>query len=111
MATFTYTPLYVWESTASHRVLVSELEGGKEQRKYKGKNPREWTLSFRATRATIEGIVAFFDARKGNFEAFSWTVPGTSTTVSVRFKEGDLKTSWNGLSSGEIVNVVFREVL
>ena len=111
MATFAYTPLYVWESTASHRVLVSELEGGTEQRKYKGAAPREWTLSFRAASSAIADIVAFFDARKGSFEAFSWTIPGTSTTVSVRFKESDLKASWNGLSTGEIVNVTFREVL
>ena len=63
MATFAYTPLYVWESTASHRVLVSELEGGTEQRKYKGAAPREWTLSFRAASSAIADIVAFFDAR------------------------------------------------
>jgi phage-related protein len=111
MATFSYVPLYVWESQASHRVLVSTLENGREQRKYKGRGPREWTLSFRATAATIRAIVAFFDARKGSFEAFSWTPPGESASVSVRFKEESLSASWDGTKNGHLASVTFREVL
>lgn len=110
MATFSYVPLYTWESQASHRVLVSTLEGGKEQRKYKGPQPREWTLSFRAAAATIQDIVAFFNARDGAYEAFDWTPPGASTAVSVRFKEESLSASWHGSSIGEL-QVTFREVL
>ncbi len=112
MEMFNYTPLYTWQSKPGYRVLVSTLEGGKEQRKFKGRYPREWVLSFRASASTIRGIVAFFDARRGPFEPFLWNIPGTGETVSVRFGEEVLSPSWNGASStGEISNVVFREVL
>ncbi len=111
MATFSFVPLYAWESTAAHRVLTSTLEGGREQRKYKGARPREWTLSFRATSSTVEAIVAFFNARKGSFESFAWVVPGTSTAVTVRFKDEALSVAWSGTSSGEIASVTLKEVL
>jgi len=91
-------------------VLVSTLEGGKEQRKYKGPLPREWTLSFQDTAANIDTIAAFFDARQGSFESFTWTIPGTSTSVSVRFKEGSLKISRQGHGVAGL-QVTFREVL
>jgi phage-related protein len=115
METFSYLPLRVWEADIGHRVLTSALEGGKEQRKYKGPLPREWTLSFRAKAATINGILDFFDARKGSFEAFYWTVPGTRTgtpeTVTVRFKDTKLKTQWRSVRIGEMASVTFKEVL
>ncbi|MCF4152622.1 hypothetical protein L2W58_12525 [Dethiosulfovibrio sp. F2B] len=111
MEIFDYVPLYTWQSKPGYRVLVSTLEGGREQRKFKGRYPREWVLSFRADAATIRGIIAFFDARKGPFEAFSWIVPDTGETVSVRFGEESLSPSWNGTRSGEISKVVLKEVL
>ena len=87
MAVFNFTPLYTWQKTHNHNVLVTTFESGKEQRRYKGARPRTWTLAFRDTVANIDLIRAFYDDRKGPYEAFSWTPPGTTTTVTVRFEE------------------------
>jgi phage-related protein len=109
MAVFTWTPLYSWQSGTGRRVLITEFESGAEQRRDKGKKPREWELSFCGVWSVIEEIVVFFDARRGPLEAFQWSVPGTSETVNVRFKDEDLTAKREGLNRGSLT-LTLREV-
>lgn len=110
MATFNFTPLYAWQKTHNHNVLVTTFESGKEQRRYKGARPRTWTLGFRDTIANIELIRAFYDLRKGPYESFAWTPPGTTTAVTVRFEENSLSISLHGLHYADC-EITIREVL
>lgn len=109
MATFTATPLYSYQRGINHNVLVTEFESGKEQRKYLGVRARTWTVGFRDTPATIKAIEDFYNARKGSFEAFTWTPPGGSA-LSVRFEEGSLSVSYYGSQYAEC-EVTLREIL
>jgi len=110
MATFTATPLYAYQRGINHNVLITEFESGKEQRKYLGVRARTWTVGFRDVPATIAAIEAFYNARKGSYEAFAWTPPGTSTAISVRFEEGSLTVSYSGTHYAEC-EVTMREIL
>lgn len=110
MATFNFTPQYAWDKTLEYRVLTTEFESGKEQRRYKGRQPREWGLAFHGKRTWIAQIEAFFAAQKGPFLAFSWVPPGESQLISVRFKEDTLKVQHAGMGLAQ-VQVSFREVL
>lgn len=49
-----------------------------EQRNAQWMNPRRsWTLSFEKTPDTITAVQAFFIARKGKWQAFSWQYKST----------------------------------
>ena len=109
MATFTATPLYAYQRGINHNVLITEFESGKEQRKYLGVRARTWTVGFRDTVATIAAIEDFYNARKGSYEAFTWTPPGGSAT-SVRFEEGSLTVSYYGTHYAEC-EVTMREII
>ena len=108
--TFSYSPLYAYQRGLNHRVLVTEFESGKEERKYLGVRARTWTLGFRGAVATIQGIEDFYNARGGNYEAFNWTPPGDAAPISVRFEEGSLSVSYYGSQYGEC-EVTLREIL
>ncbi len=110
MATFTAVPLYSYQRGINHRVLVTEFESGKEQRKYLGVRARTWTLGFRNKVAAIKAIEDFYNARGGNFEAFTWTPPGAITPISVRFEDGSLSVSYSGGLYAEC-EVTMREIL
>ena len=110
METFNYPPYYVFEYTTDHNVLVSTFESGREQRRYKGKRPRKWKLTFRQIPSRIKRIVDFFDERKGAYEAFEWTPPGASSPVRVRFEENSLNVTYHGISFAEC-ELVIKEVI
>ena len=84
--TFSYSPLYAYQRGLNHRVLVTEFESGKEERKYLGVRARTWTLGFRAAVATIQEIESFYNARGGNYEASTSTAPGDASSISARFE-------------------------
>lgn len=109
--TFSFVPQYSWEMTREYNVLVSNFESGLEQRRYKGAKPKSWKLQFIGTWAFISSISDFFDARKGSYEAFSWTPLNTSTAITVRFRESSLTISRKGLSNYAECEVVLQEVL
>jgi phage-related protein len=110
MATFTTTPLYAYQRGINHNVLVTEFESGKEQRKYLGVRARTWTVGFRNKVAIIKEIEDFYNARKGSFEAFTWTPPGASSAISVRFEEASLSVSYSGSLYAEC-EFTLREIL
>ena len=109
--TFNVTPQYVWEPSYHYNNIRTEFESGKEQRKFIGVLPRQWALTFKGRWATISGVVDFYKARKGSFEAFSWTPPGESTAISARFEEDSLSVTRYGLTSWGECSLVIREVL
>lgn len=110
MPEFVWEPQYVWESTLGHKVLVSEFESGREQRRYKGRRPKQWKLTFRDRPEIIGAIQDFFDARKGSLEPFDWIPPGSNTPVSVRFEADTLSISSQGRVCAEC-ELVLMEVL
>jgi len=110
METFSFVPDYSWQTTFGHKVLVTEFESGKEQRRYLRKKPREWQLSFSGKWASVEEVLFFWQERKGPFESFLWKLPDTGETVTVRFKEEDLNSPRQGLAGGSL-QLTLREVL
>ena len=110
MATFTWVPFYTPEISTSHRVLKSTMEGGKEQRKYKGRNPTVWKLTFQCLYSDAVAIQTFYESRKGTYESFTWTDPYSGATKTVRFlnESLDIKSEWkiNGLFEIEFVEVL-----
>ena len=110
MATFTTKPLYSYQRGINHNVLITEFESGKEQRKYLGVRARTWTVGFRGTLAKIAEVESFYNDRKGAFEAFTWTPPGISTAISVRFEENSLSVNHSGSLYAEC-EVTIREII
>lgn len=108
--TFSFSPLIEYQQTASHRVLVTEFESGKEERKYLGTRPRTWILQFRDKPSTIQDIVIFFNARNGNFETFYWQPITEDTPILVRFENDSLQVDYSGTYYADC-EVTLREVL
>ena len=108
--TFSWVPFYHPKVKDSFYVLTSEFESGKKQKRYKNQLPTTWTLEFKTTWAEMTAIRAFFVARKGSYESFSWADTWSGTTKTVRFAkdEQDWETEFklNGLFTVE-----FEEVL
>ena len=110
------TPVFTWQPAYSHshrrtvRSLVTTFENGIEQRAYLMTAPREWDCNFIGSPTLIKEIEAFWLARRGNVESFSWTPPSETTAITVRFKDEELKTECSGLHVWELT-CTFREVL
>ncbi len=86
MATFTDAPSYVYEEDINYRTSIIDLEDGGEQRSSYGTARRVFTLNYdRATVASKDSILAFYDARFGRYESFSWLNPNDNVTYTVRF--------------------------
>ena len=109
--TFSMIPQYTWQMSSQHKVLVSTFESGKEQRRYKGRRPKQWKLKFAGTWATISPLVDFHTARKGSFGAFNWTPPGETTAISVRFKDDEISVERQDSGTFAECEVTFQEVL
>lgn len=110
MALFNWKPFNTPKIQESFNVLTSTFENGKTQKRLKCRKPTIWTLSFRTTYAEMMEIKAFFVARKGSYESFSWADPYSGETKTVRFKEDkfEAESQWQRNGSFE---VVLEEVL
>jgi len=78
------------QESIRYRTLITQFESGREQRRAKGTPRRRWTLRFRKDQVDADEIWAFYQARKGAFEAFLWTNPLDGQTYTVRFERDDL---------------------
>lgn len=107
---FTWEPDFSWETRRARRVNITTFENGTEQRADRGPSPREWALKFTKPNSVIGEIEAFWAARKGPVEAFTWTPPGSTEAVTVRFKDDNMKVSRSGLRHGTI-ELTLREIL
>lgn len=85
METFTWLANKVYESEIKFHTLITEFEDGSEQRRSKGLPRRRFVLKFKKQETSADEIKAFFEARKGKFEAFFWTPPRESNPLMVRF--------------------------
>jgi phage-related protein len=110
MPTFTWVPFYPPKVKDSYNVLTTEFESGKVQKRYKGRFPTQWTLQFKTSWAEMAAIRAFFQARRGGFEAFSWIDPWSGTSKTVRFASNELEIETEFKLNG-IFTITFEEVL
>lgn len=79
-------------------VLISAFESAAEQRRKKhGKQLRSWRVtSSPITEADADAWQAFYEARSGPFETFSWESPIDEVTYTVRFGEGSYAQTFGG---------------
>jgi phage-related protein len=96
METFGWVPLISWESKPEYSVNITTFDSGKEQRSFKGTRPTVWTVEFCGSKALITAIENFYKARKGSFEAFTWTPPFASSSITARFTKNDQSFSYEG---------------
>jgi len=75
----------------SNAVVISKFEAGNEQRRLDHPEAaNSWNIKASASTETdMQAYRAFYRARHGAFESFTWTPPGESSAVTVRF-EGTL---------------------
>lgn len=77
--------------------LVLSFDSGHEQRRSKGLPKKSWDIQYLALgNEAKKTIQAFFIARGGSREAFTWTHPETKETFSVRFDGDTLQTECFG---------------
>jgi len=77
-ATFSWIPQRTFVETWEHPVTIVEAGAGPEDFPHRvtANFRRSWELEFGPLdRATVNSIVAFYDARRGPWEAFYWTNP------------------------------------
>jgi len=112
-AIFTTQYKAAYQVSASWQTLVDEVISGGEQRRNLWSNPkRSWALEFDKNNTDTNVVIDFFNARKGQFEAFYWTwlsthpdtgknLGGDDNTYLVRFSNDviDLKHLFNGYTT------------
>ena len=77
-ATFNYQYNRAYQASSSWNTIVDEVYSGGEQRRNLWTNPRrKWVLEFSKDNTDSNAIMAFFNARKGKYEAFYWTWQAT----------------------------------
>lgn len=96
LAKFDWEANRAWEDEVNYKTLITQFEGGKEQRRSKGERPRVFRLKFEkqtTTKDDAHEIYEFFRAREGQFEPFYWDYEksdGTTEEVKVRFNSDTL---------------------
>lgn len=110
MATFSWVPFYPPKVKDGFSVLTTDFESGRQQKKFKRKIPTQWELEFKTTWAEMAAIRAFFVARKGSYESFTWTDPWSGTPKTVRFANDELEIETEFKLNG-IFRIRFEEVL
>ena len=112
MAIFTWTPEFtVTEGEIGFKTLISKGESGRERRRSKASTARRtFKLAFKIlTNTEIDAILAFYIARKGSYESFTWTHPRTAEVVNVRFLKDGLTRDWFTANSHK-TGVEFQEI-
>lgn len=111
MSDFTYTPDYSFQETPQFRTLVSEFETGWEQRRAMWADAlRQWKLVFKTRTLTeTNAIIAFFEAKLGAYDQFTWTNPNDSTEYTVRFVEDSLQVDRISYNIFDL-SLMFKEV-
>lgn len=110
MAVFSWVPFDAPSVNTRYKVHVTEFESGKEQRALIGRLGTQWTLSFKVSFATMKEIKAFYEARCGSFEAFTWLDPYSGESKTVRFAEDSLNIESQFFING-LFEIKLQEVL
>lgn len=90
------TPLFDFPCKRAHQMscewntIIDDMFSGNEQRRNQWSNPKmSWKLDFDKAPENTTAVIAFFNARKGKFEAFNWVwsidMGGDGQTYLVRF--------------------------
>ena len=116
METFSIPYKDVYQFKSSWNTTVTEAASGKEQRIANwDRSRRAWSIEFKKTITVINQARAFFDARKGKYEAF-WFIPPKDypddpdpAPVKVRFDTDDFEAQIN--YSGGTFTLPILEVL
>ena len=87
-----YEPNYVFSEIVNVRTNIVPMDSGKEVRYSHGTQRREFTLVFKQTDETLKDVlVAFYTARTGSLNTFSWVNPNDNKSYTVRFKDNSLQ--------------------
>ena len=109
-ATFDFQYKKAYKISSQWNTIVDDICSGSEQRRNLWTNSRKkWVLEFNKDDTDTAAILAFFDARKGRYEAFYWdwqdTHPitgeemgGDGSQYTVRFDQDEL--NFEHLASG-----------
>ena len=77
-ATFSYQYNRAYQASSQWNTVIDTVFSGKEQRRNLWSSSRKkWILEFNKNDTDMAAILAFFDARKGCYEAFNWTWQAT----------------------------------
>lgn len=92
---FTLTPDFTFDESPQFSTLISQFENGYEQRRAKWSAPlRKFHLVYQnRSRTDMELVKAFFIAKMGKYDSFTWTNPNDSVEYTVRFDADQLKFS------------------
>jgi len=94
MADFTsYERNYPFTEEIAYNVITTDFENGAEQRRLKSENPKTiFTINFfPKTLTEATAIKAFFKARQGSYDTFTFTNPLDSVEYTVKFMDNSLK--------------------
>jgi len=89
MPEFTWDPDFPVDVETAYKTLVSKFENGFEQRRaVRSGSIKTFKLTFTNRTATeMQAVKSFFDTKKGQLTAFTFTNPNDSTTYTVRYSE------------------------
>ncbi|OGI00474.1 MAG: hypothetical protein A2Y25_12045 [Candidatus Melainabacteria bacterium GWF2_37_15] len=77
-ATFNYQYKRAYQISSCWNTIIDEVYSGGEQRRNMWTNAKKkWVLEFDKNQTDSNAIMAFFNARKGRYEAFYWTWQAT----------------------------------
>ena len=83
-ATFSYQYEKAYQVSSEWKTIIDEVYSGSEQRRNMWSSPRKkWVLRFSVRHSSATDILAFFNARKGRYEAFYWTWQDTHPVTGV----------------------------
>lgn len=76
--TFNYQYKRAYQISSQWNTIIDDVYSGGEQRRNMWTNARKkWVLEFDKNHTDSNAIMAFFNARKGRYEAFYWTWQAT----------------------------------
>jgi len=89
---FCFEPRYEFQTVSGYKVLISQFESGKEQRRHKRRLPREWRLGFADAAEKILELKDF----SYNYLAFAYscTPPGNFQYLLVKATDNILRFAW-----------------
>jgi hypothetical protein len=120
-ATFDYQYERAYKVSSQWNTIIDEVFSGKEQRRNQWSASRKkWVLTFDVLESDVDAILAFFDARKGRYEAFNWvwqethptkgnSMGGDGETYLVRFDSDELNFE-HAFNGGGRFSITFVEV-
>lgn len=110
---FTWVPEREPVERLIHKVLISEFESGKEQRRKKAPMKREFDLTFIREDSVGEAIWNFYKNKEGPLQSFEWDHPTTEDTLTVRFRDNLERSFFIGthVGTGQTFEITLVEVL